>query len=248
MGDLLLGFVMGIANLLPGISGGTIVFVSGKYRLFVSAVADLLRFKIAREEVLFLLKIGIGAAVSIALLSKIVDHLYSSFPIQTTSFFAGLIAGGLFLLWKGIRFGFLPSVMMALGALSMVGLESITGGDLEPGAFQLILGGFIAGGTMILPGVSGSSMLVLLGLYDDAISAVANLDFLKLLWIGIGAILGILAVSILMKELVERFENETVSFLYGLTLAGLIYIVSSSASVPFLLLGFAAMIILSRVI
>lgn len=247
MRDLILGLVMGVANVLPGISGGTIAFVSGRYSEIIRALASLLKFKAKREEIWLLTKIGVGAIVSIVALSKFIDELYQNFPAKTSSFFAGLIAGGLFFLWKSIRFNFRASLMMALGALSMFGISLLPKGELS-GALWIFTGGFIAGGAMILPGISGSSMLVILGIYDDAIGAVAKMNLKVLTALGVGAVLGIFVISVLMKKLVESWENDTISFLYGLTLTGLFYVISVNSSITFLILGFLSMIALEKII
>ena len=246
MRDLILGLIMGVANVLPGISGGTIAFVSGRYSEIIKALASLLRLKASREEVWLLVKIGVGALISIVALSKFIDELYHNFPMKTSSFFAGLIAGGLFFLWKSVRFNFKASLMMAVGALSMIGISFLPKGELS-GSLWIFTGGFIAGGAMILPGISGSSMLVILGIYDEAVGAVAKMNLKILAFLGVGAILGIFVVSILMKRLVERWENETISFLYGLTLTGLFYVISANSSITFLVLGFLSMIALERI-
>ncbi len=247
MRDFVLGLIMGIANILPGISGGTIAFVSGRYSEIIKALASLLKIRISRKELWLLIKIAAGALVSIVVLSKFIDELYQNFPVKTSSFFAGLIAGGLFFLWKRIEFNLKASLMMAAGALSMMGISLLPRGNFS-GSIWLLIGGFIAGGAMILPGISGSSMLLILGIYDDAVGAVAKMNFKILTFLGIGAILGIFMISILMKRLVERWENETISFLYGLTLTGLFYVVSTSSSIAFLILGFLSMFALERVI
>jgi putative membrane protein len=246
--DLVLGFIMGIANLLPGISGGTIAFVSGRYPDIVGSLSNLMRFKFKKDEVLLLIRIGIGAAVAIFSLSKLVDYLYTNFPVKTSSFFAGLVAGGLFLLWREIRLNVLPSVMMVLGVLGMVGISNVNAASSAEGNLRMMFGGFLAGGTMILPGISGSSMLVVLGIYEKAISAVSNLNTFVLFLFGVSAIVGMFVFSYLMKNLLDRWKNETMAFLYGLTLAGLFYIISSGVSLVLLLIGFSTMLILDRII
>ena len=237
---------MGIANLLPGISGGTIAFVSGRYDSIIEAMADLLRLKLKKDEIFLLIRIGIGAAVAIFSLSKLVDHLYESFPRETTSFFAGLIAGGLVFLGKRLKFKTAPMVMIGIGALVMIVL-SRAGAISNGGILGIGIGGFLAGGAMILPGISGSSILVVMGVYEEAIRAVSDLNIPVLSVLGISAILGVLVFSLLLEKLLKIRESETMAFLYGLTLSGLVLILSSGFSFSFLVLGFAAMILLEKV-
>ena len=248
MKDVILGFVMGIANLLPGISGGTIMFISGRYENIIDAVWDLIKLRIKREDFWFLARIILGVVIAFLGLSKLIDYLFHHFPTQTVSFFVGLIIGGLFYMYGEIRFNFKASLSMAAGAGVMVLVMLSSGGNLSANYFNLFIGGIVAGATMILPGISGSSMLVLLGLYDDAIHAVSNMEVLKLIFLGAGAAVGIGLITYLMSFLMKKFKNETISFLYGLTVVGLIFIVKDGASISFILFGLGSYFALSKII
>ncbi|MCD6448919.1 MAG: DUF368 domain-containing protein [Thermotogaceae bacterium] len=248
MKDIVLGFVMGIANLLPGISGGTIMFISGKYESIVDAVWELITLKIKKEDFWFLMRIALGVVAAFLGLSKLIDYLFIHFPVQTVSFFAGLIIGGLFYLYREISFNFKASLSIAAGALLMVLIMLANGGNFPPNYFNLFIGGAVAGATMILPGISGSSMLVLLGLYDDAIHAVSNMEILKLILLGAGAAAGIALITYLMSFLMRKFKNETISFLYGLTVVGLIFIVKDGVSISFILFGLGSYFALGKII
>jgi len=246
--DVVLGFIMGIANLLPGISGGTIMFISGRYESIIDAVWDLIRLRIKKQDFWFLAKILSGIVVAFLGLSKLIDYLFHRFPTQTVSFFVGLIIGGLLYMYGEIKFNFKASLSMAAGAAIMTLIMLSSGGTLLPNYFNLFIGGIVAGATMVLPGISGSSMLVLLGLYDDAIHAVSNMEILKLIFLGVGAAVGISLITYLMSFLMKKFKNETISFLYGLTVVGLIFIIKDGVSVPFILFGLGSYFALSKVI
>ena len=248
MKEIVLGFVMGAANLLPGISGGTIMFISGRYSEIIDAAASVFTLRFEKRKVFLLVYLGLGIVLAFVALSKLLDFLYANFPVEVTSFFAGLIMGGLFFMSVGMRPKLKESVAIALGALAMVGIALANEGSLSPTFLNLFVGGVIAGATMILPGISGSSMLLILGLYDDAVHAVANLEFGRLFSIGIGAFLGIILMTIGMKKLVERFESITMAFLFGLTLAGLIFILSGGASISFIIFGFGTTFLLQRIV
>ncbi len=249
MKNFILGLVVGIANLLPGISGGTIIFISGRYGSVISALADLFSFKLSKTEVKMLFELGAGVGASVVLLSKLIDFLFSNFPLHVTSFFVGLIIGGLVYMYPSIgRLNLKRSLSLSAGVLLMSGIYLASEGNLSANFMTLFFGGGLAGATMILPGASGSSMLLLLGLYDDAIHAISEFEFFHLSALGLGAIVGIVLISVLMKKLVENYEHETMAFLYGLTLAGLIFIVTGGLSVSFVIFGLGTSFLLERVV
>ena len=246
--DIVLGFIMGIANLLPGISGGTIMFISGRYESIIDAIWDLIRLRVKRSDFWFFARIILGVVIAFLGLSKLIDYLFHHFPTQTISFFVGLIIGGLLHMYGEIKFNFKASLSIAAGAGVMVLVMLSSGGNLSPNYFNLFIGGVVAGATMVLPGISGSSMLVLLGLYDDAIHAVSNMEVLRLIFLGVGAAIGIALISYLMSFLMKKFKNETISFLYGLTVVGLIFIVKDGVSISFVLIGLGSYFGLSKII
>ncbi len=248
MKEFVLGFVMGVANLLPGISGGTIMFISGRYSQIIEAAAEIFSFRFRKKSVALILWILLGIVAAVISLSKVVDYLYAHFPVQVTSFFSGLILGGLFFMALDMKPRLKESISISLGALTMVGIAMLSGGSLEATPLNLVLGGIVAGATMILPGISGSSMLLFLGLYDDAVHAVAEIEILPLFCLGVGAVMGIVLMTFGMKKLVERFEKETMAFLFGLTLAGLFYILSGGASISFIIFGFGTTFLFERVV
>ncbi len=238
--EIFLGFVMGIANLLPGISGGTIVFISGRYPDFVESLGELVRLKIEKEKLLFLINLGLGIAVAILALSNAIDFLYTRYPKELRSFFAGLVMGGLISIGTGIEYSIRRFSFIGLGALVMLILESLGAGGLKPTALNLLLGGAVAGAAMILPGISGSSMLVIFGLYEHVVSYVARMEMGKLAVFGFGVLGGVILISVVLKTLMERNSSDTMAFLFGLTSVGLIFLLLENISFLYLVLGIAA--------
>jgi len=235
--DVFLGIVVGIANLMPGISGGTIVFISGKYSDFVESLGSLFTFKFKRFG--FLLRLVSGAIISILLLSKLIDILNESHPAEMGSFFSGLVMGGLMSIGTTLKISSGSLIFMTLGALSMIGLGNLESIDL-PRNFGLVFGGILSGSAMVLPGISGSTMLVLMGMYDEIISAVSKIDVPILIVFGIGVVGGIAIVSIALERLIENWEGFVISFLFGLTLVGLIELLMKEVKLLYLMLGIVA--------
>ena len=245
--DFLLGTIVGVANMVPGISGGTILFISGRYSEVVGALSRFFSFKITKKDLLILVNLAAGVAASFLLLSKLMDFLFENYPIKVLSFFSGLIIGGLLFMYPKVRrVSMRSSLSMAAGALLIVFIYLYSSGSLDPSLLNLTLGGVLAGGAMILPGISGSSILVILGLYDDAIHALSNFQLLKLVFLGIGAAIGVVVISILFKSFLEKYERETMSFLYGLTLSGLIFIMAGGVDVSFIIFGLGTSFLVER--
>lgn len=234
----LAGMMMGMANLVPGISGGTMLVACGVYTRFIDAVSDATRLKFRRDSVLLLGVIVLGAAISIGGLARfihwaLVEHRWVMF-----SLFIGLTLGGAPIIWKlakpvrrdvwaGVVAG--AAVMAALVFIQ----ESGGGGGSLRGPAWLLVGGAAGAGAMILPGISGAFLLLLLGQYEtiigaikDAMSAAWKLD-VPGVWaeldviipVGIGVLLGIAGVANLLKWVMHRYERPTLGVLLGLLIA-----------------------------
>lgn len=238
--NILKGIVIGIANAIPGVSGGTIAVTMGIYDKIISAVNNLIRkFK---ESMKLLIPIGIGAVLGIAGLSFVIKFCFEKFPLQTNLLFIGLIVGGLPMMWgkvkgKKIRFGHIicfAVFFVAIIAFSLIkasGTASITTDFI--GIIKLFFVGLIAAATMIIPGVSGSMILMLLGYYYpilDTISlfikSVIALDFPQILHsmailvpAGIGMIVGIVVLARLIELAFKKAPEHTNWSIIGLIAA-----------------------------
>ncbi len=234
----LAGVLMGLANLVPGISGGTMLVACGIYTLFIDAVSDATRFRFSRKTILVLAMVVVGAIAAIGGLAgtihwALVNHRWIMF-----SLFIGLTLGGVPILWMmakpikkdtyaGLALGVL--MMGALVALQEMGSESIG----MSGTVGFIVGGAAAASAMILPGVSGAFLLLLLGLYEPIIGAIkdtisalkagdvsAVIDQMSIIIpIGIGVLLGVAVVSNVLKWVLHRYERVTLGVLLGLIIA-----------------------------
>ncbi len=230
------GYAMGAANVIPGVSGGTIALLTGIFNELVEALNALMSFsswKLLFKGKLkefwnavhgtFLLWLAIGVAVSIFSLAKLMEYVFTHHPVQTWAFFFGLIVVSAFFLlsdikgWKGADV-FLLVAGIALGAMICILSPSETTSDL----WFIALCGAIAICTMILPGISGSFILVLLGKYEYIMKAVSNLDWPVLLAFALGCAVGIVAFSKFLHWLMSRYGRQTLIVLIGFTIGALV--------------------------
>ncbi len=235
---LFAGVLMGMANLVPGISGGTMLLACGVYQLFIDAVSDLSRLRGTRASVVLLGTILLGVAVAIGGLAGVIHWALVEHRWVMYSLFIGLTLGGAPILWRMSRPVRADVVVgIVAGACVMGGLVAlqetgVAGAGLS-GPLWLVVGGVAGASAMILPGVSGAFLLLLLGQYEPIIRAVKDTvgalsrgdvaGVLAQMWVvvpvGIGVLLGIAGVSNLLKWVLHRYERPTLGVLLGLLLA-----------------------------
>lgn len=240
--DILKGMVIGIANVIPGVSGGTMAVSMGIYDKLIHCITHL--FKEFKKSIIFVLPIVIGMGIAIGGLSFVIPVLFEKFPMPTTVFFIGLILGGIPIVFKktkgnkfkaGYAIAFLAFFALVIGMALLGDAEGVTR-DVTPSFTNVIILlfiGIIASATMIVPGVSGSMVLLVLGYYNPVITAIK--DFLSalahfdtagilrgigiLLPFGIGIIIGIFAIAKLIEMLFEKFPQYTYWAIIGLLVA-----------------------------
>ncbi len=235
---LLKGMVVGVANIIPGVSGGTMAVVLGIYEQLIEAIGNFFGNREKRRVYLaFLFKLGLGAIVAILALSWVMDYLLTYHRIYTYLFFIGLIAGSIPSIYRTHPDMKLngASVVTFLGGAGLIAFFTVLAHRLEKptdpaevafvfslwGGLKLIFAGFLSGGSMIVPGISGSFMLVLLGVYDVVIRAVKTLQVVPLALLGIGIALGIWAFAKVIDVLLKHYPKETFYFILGLVVASL---------------------------
>lgn len=267
------GFIMGIANIIPGVSGGTLALTLGIYERFIGAISHF--FSNLKENIKFLLPIAIGLCLAILSMSRVIDYSYEHFPIPTTLFFVGLVIGGIPMLYhkvKGKKEGkqisswiillmtFSLVIVMAFadqlfGATAKVNLSGL---DLW-GYIILFFVGVIAAATMVIPGVSGSLVLMLLGYYYPILKVVKSLTKFENLGenimiagiFGVGVLVGIVLISKIIEFLLKKFETKTYYGVLGFIFASILAIPISTYnevenlvfSVPQILIGIIFMAI-----
>lgn len=254
---VLKGFLIGVANIIPGVSGGTLAITLGIYEKLINTISHF--FKNIKENIKFIMPIGIGAGLSILLLSRVISFCLKEYTLATILFFIGLILGGIPLLNKKIRGHYknFSNIVIFLITFGLVLLLSILKGEnivsfanmTFVNYIWLFLVGVIAAATMIIPGVSGSFVLMLLGYYQPIIDTISSLTKFNNIWqnimilvpFGIGVLVGIVAISKLLEFLFKKFEVKTYFGVMGFIFASIITIFTGAEglvfSVPQLLIG-----------
>jgi len=240
--NILKGMVIGMANIIPGVSGGTMAVSMGIYDKLIHCITHL--FKEFKKSIIFLIPIFIGAGIAIGGLSFLIPVLFENFPLPTNLFFMGLVMGGIPIVGKKIKGNkFKPGYAIAFLAffalvvwMAVAGENEGVSADLSFSLLNviiLILIGIIASATMIIPGVSGSMILLLLGYYNPVISSIK--DFLTALGNGdgagilrgfgilipfaIGIVIGLFGIAKLIEMLFEKFPLYTYWAIIGLLVA-----------------------------
>jgi putative membrane protein len=228
------GFCMGASDVIPGVSGGTMAFILGIYEELINAIKSFdlkgfqllmtLKFKALLDHVSwqFLLSVGIGILTAIFSLAKVLSWLLHNQPVLIWSFFFGLILASVVTVSRRIQAWRAPVWLSlfggTIGAYLLVGFVPVSTPN-DP--WFLFLSGAIAICAMILPGISGSFILVLLGKYMYVLEAVNNRDFLVLFLFASGACVGIVAFSRLLGWLLNNYHDLMVALLTGLMLGSL---------------------------
>ena len=229
------GLAMGAADVVPGVSGGTIAFITGIYgRLLdaISGVSPALLTPLRREgfaaawkqlDGTFLLTLGSGILVAIASLAKVIHYLLMHHPIALWAFFFGLIIASCWHIGRTIqqwRWQELAAIVLGTVVAGWISMASPT--EIEASLPVVFVAGSIAICAMILPGISGSFMLLLMGLYGPVMAAIKGLDLPLLGTFAAGALLGLLLFSRLLSWLLHHFESVVLALLTGFMVGSLV--------------------------
>lgn len=230
------GFFMGAANVVPGVSGGTIALLTGIYSRIINAIDALMRvnnWKLLLKgdfrgfwnavDGRFLLSLGTGVVLSIFTLAKLMEYVLANHPVQTWAFFFGLILASVYYMLRDIKNLRWTDALQVLAGL-VLGLVvcTLTPTKTPDSMWFIFICGAIAICTMILPGISGSFILVVLGKYDYIMRAVSALDLPILLVFALGCVVGILAFAKFLHWLLARYERSTMLVLIGFVLGSLV--------------------------
>lgn len=229
------GIAMGAADVVPGVSGGTIAFISGIYNELIDSINSfnfknlkllksdgfMAMFKAVNGS--FLLSLFIGIAISVVSLAQLFKWLLETKPIFVWSFFFGLVLASVFFIGKQIKKWNISNILLlVIGAISayyITIIPAINSSNSSP--LFLILAGALAICAMILPGISGAFILLLLGAYKPALDAIHNFDIKKIALLGFGAIIGLLTFSRVLKWLLDNYKNATLALLTGFVIGSL---------------------------
>lgn len=232
---ILYGGIIGVANIIPGVSGGTMAVILNVYDQIIEAVSGLVTKKI-KDSIIFLLPIGIGGGIGIILFSKIIEFCLESIPNITNLAFVGLIVGSIPMIAKKIenkrfKFSTVFSFIVMFGIMiAMLILQSGEGNgtlitELTLGSFvMLFVCSAIAAATMIIPGISGSFVMLLLGVYTSVLTAISSFNIPVLIPVGLGCIAGVVGCAKLIEKLFEKFPEQTYAGILGLMVGSVLII------------------------
>ena len=229
------GVFMGIADAIPGISGGTIALLLGIYEELISTISGLnfglitkLKnngFKSFWESLNgnFLITLVLGIGISLILFVKISANLLTSHPLYVWSFFLGLILATVYVIYKLIESWNLVNI---ISTLLMIAFSIILTSDSlnisdDTNLFYILICGIIASSAMILPGISGSLILVILGVYKILVEALDNLDFKIISSFIVGAVIGVISFSKILKWLFKNYKSLAYSIILGLVIGSI---------------------------
>lgn len=239
---VLKGFALGIAFVIPGFSGGTMAVILKIYDKLLDAIS--LSIEKLKKNIGFLLTLGIGLLLGIFATSIGLSYLFEHFPTATNLTLIGIVLGSLPMIWKECVSDskFKPvNIIPFIAALAvMIAMFFIKRADMAASdaetmfsvglAIKLAIGGMIAAISMVIPGISGSLMLTIMGLYETTITAVKDLNFALIIPIGVGAVVGILAGAKIISILLKKFKQGTYAVIIGLIAGSLLTIFPSGFS------------------
>ena len=236
------GMIIGLANIIPGVSGGTLMITLGLYEEIIETISHF--FKNFKKNLKFIIPLGIGMVLAILLLSKVISICLENYPFPTTIFFIGLIIGGIPLIWKKIEAAkkhYSNWLVFLITFAVVVTFAFLKSGDLlvdlnnltPTGYFTLFIVGMVAAATMVIPGISGSFVLMMLGYYEPIVNTIKDLtkfdllghNLMILIPFGLGIIVGIVLVAKLIEYLLNKYPVKTYYGVFGFVLASLVAII-----------------------
>lgn len=231
---VLRGMGMGAADVVPGVSGGTIAFITGIYEELINSIKGINleaiklfftgRWKSFWKQINgnFLLAVFAGIFISVLSLARVLEYLLEHQPVLIWSFFFGLVLASSYVVSRKIsRWGY-PKIVALVGGIGIAFyITSVTPTTTTDASWFVIFSGGLASCAMILPGISGSFILLLLGKYSFALHAVNERIILDLLLLGIGAVTGLIMFANLLSWLLKKYHDITIAVLVGFMIGSL---------------------------
>lgn len=261
--NVIKGMVIGVSNIIPGVSGGTMAVVLGIYDKIISSATGF--FKDWKKNAFFLGQLAVGAGVGILAFSKVITFLFDNYPSQTNLFFIGLILGSAPLIFKKATETKVNKTnyiwfLIAFVALAVMGVmreptsaNEVIGKLTLGTSISLLFAGFIAAATMILPGVSGSLVLMMIGMYNPILNAVSDFNIPVLMLVAIGVVLGFVTMAKIIEMLFKKYPQTAYFAILGLILGSVFGIyqgfgsgLTIVASVVALIAGFGTSYMLGK--
>lgn len=228
------GAAMGAANVIPGVSGGTIAFITGIYERLIYALKSfnakaagfLLKGKfkdfVQYTDLGFLTALGTGVAVSILSLAKLLEYLLMNYEVLVLAFFFGLILASVYYVGKQIqKWNASTIVSLIIGTAIAIGISLLNPAKENDSFWYVLICGIVAICSMILPGLSGSFILIIMGNYLLVLRSISSFDFGILIPLGLGVVVGMVAFSNLLSYIFEKIPDITIALLTGFILGSL---------------------------
>lgn len=242
------GFLMGTCDIVPGVSGGTIAFITGIYPKLIESINNFslslvsnttkyifkrdkknlkkLKQDIKKLNLIFLISLLAGILTAVFLMSGIITYLLKNHFVYTMSFFSGLILASSLIIYNHIKNHKFTNILYGLlGVAVIISLVFFKPSEVaNPSYFYLFLGGFLGISAMFLPGISGAFILLIMGLYAPVLESIHNLgsNLMNLIFFGLGIILGGIIISRIITFLFKKYKCKTLYFLLGLVISSLI--------------------------
>ena len=227
------GMAMGIADLIPGVSGGTMAFILGIYEQLLNAIKafnltllqTVLRFRfreaLAMIPFRFLIPLGLGLTITILSMARVMRYLLENHPALLFAFFFGLIVASIIAVGVTIRWSIKEWIALAIGSVGAYLIVGLVPLDMPNDPVTLFLSGVISIMAMILPGISGSFILLILGQYSYVLNAVSDLQLLRVVPLMLGAAVGLLGFARVLSWLLRQYNAITVAVLIGFMIGSL---------------------------
>lgn len=229
------GVAMGAANVIPGVSGGTIALITGIYERLINALKSfdlkavklLFRGKIGdlikHIDLIFLISVLFGVALSVITLSKLLGYLFENYPVLLWAFFFGLILASIYFVGKAVKkWGFQSILFLLIGVFIASAISFLTPANENASAYYLFICGIVVICSMILPGLSGSFVLIIMGNYFLLLNAVTDMNLGVLIPTILGCVIGLIAFSHLLSWVFAKFHDISIASLTGFILGSLI--------------------------
>ncbi|MDD9953487.1 MAG: DUF368 domain-containing protein [Candidatus Woesearchaeota archaeon] len=221
------GLLMGTADIVPGVSGGTIAFITGIYERLINGLKDIIdalrTFKLKKIDWAFFVPLGVGVLVALGIGSHVIPGLITAYPSPVYSFFVGLILASAIVVYRHIKTHTLHGFIFGfIGLLLGVGITLLPEQVTTPSLWFIFLLGMIAICAMLLPGISGSYVLVMFGQYEFILTAVKEMNLLYVVTFILGIGVGVLSFARVVSYLLKKHHDYTFFTLTGLMLGALL--------------------------
>lgn len=228
------GFAMGMADLVPGVSGGTMAFLLGVYEELLYSIKHITgttlklllkgKFKLAWSSLplAFLVPLLAGIIIAIFTLASLASYLIDNYSVYVWSTFFGLVVGSVLVVRKRVKFWNIARLTaLVSGALGIYVIVGLAAEQAASGSLMLLLTGMIAFCAMILPGISGSLIMVIMGQYEIVLEAVSDRNLGVLIYVALGGLIGLALFARLLSWLLKNYHGVMVAFLIGMMLGSL---------------------------